>query len=194
MLESKRSEGKEEFAAMTYEVFMVQDEHSWWIDSDTTRHICKGKACFKTYAAVEDGIFLYMGKFSKEQVRGKGSVILEFTSRKFLTLNDVYHVLNIQKNLVPGSLLDRFGLRVIYEANKVVISKGGVFFGKGYVFDGMFKLSINNTNNVATYIYNSFSLWHNRLGHVNFRRMNDMMKLDLILYVNKSDNNVKSSC
>ena len=73
---------------------MVQDEHSWWIDSGTTRHICKDKACFKTYEALEDDVFLYMGNSSKEQVLGKGSVMLEFTSGKFLTLNDVYHVPN----------------------------------------------------------------------------------------------------
>ena len=87
--------------------------------------------------------------------------------------------------------MDRFGFRLVYEANKVVISNGGVFVGKGYVCNGMFKLSINNINNVVAYLCDSFSLWHNRLGHVNFRRMNDMVKLDLITYVNKSDDKCK---
>ena len=140
---------------------------------------------------VEDGVFLYMGNSSNAQVLGKGSVILEFTSGKFLTLNDVYHVSDIRKNLVSGSLLNRFGFKLVFEANKVVISKGGVFVGKGYVCDGMFNLSINNMNNVSAYICDSFSLWHNRLDHVNFRRMNDMVKLDLIPFVNKSDDKCK---
>jgi len=48
----KQSEGKEEFAAMISEVFMIQDENSWWIDSGTTRHNCKDKACFMTYEVV----------------------------------------------------------------------------------------------------------------------------------------------
>ena len=85
----KQSEKIVEFAAMIFEVLMIQDENSWWIDSGATRHICKDKACFKTYEVVEDGVFLYMGNSSKAQVLGKGSVILEFTSRKFLTLNDI---------------------------------------------------------------------------------------------------------
>jgi len=72
-----------------------------------------------------------------------------------------------------------------------VLGKGGVCVGKGYVCDGMFKLTINNINNVYAYICDSFSSWHNRLGHVNFRRMNDMVRLGLIPYTNKGDDKCK---
>ena len=44
----------------------------------------------------------------------------------------------------------------------------------------MFKLNINKINN-------SFYLGHARLGHVNTRKMNDTVKLDLIP---KYDNNI----
>jgi len=57
--------------------------------------------------------------------------------------------------------------------DKVIIFEGGVFVRKDYVCDGMPKLSIN------------------RLGHVNFRKINDMVKLDLIPYVNKTDDKCK---
>ena len=57
--------------------------------------------------------------------------------------------------------------------------------------DGMFKLSINNINNVSSYTCDSFSLLHNRLYQVNFRRMNDMLRLYLIPYMNKSDDKYK---
>ena len=89
---SKRLEGKEEFATMISEVFMVQDEHFWWIDSGTIRHICNDTACFKSFKAVEDDVFLYMGNSSKEQAIGKGGELLEFTSGNFLTLNDLCYV------------------------------------------------------------------------------------------------------
>ena len=55
----------------------------------------------------------------------------------------------------------------------------------------MFRLSINNINNVSVYFCDSFSLCHNRLGHLNFIRMNDMVKLHLIPYVNKNDDKCK---
>ena len=50
----------------------------------------------------------------------------------------------------------------------------------------MFKLNINKINNFI-YMLDSFYLWHARLGDVNTRKMNDMVKLDLIP---KYDNNI----
>ena len=67
-----------------------------------------------------------------------------------------------------------------------------MFVGKEYVCDGMFNLSINNINNVSSYTCDSFSLLHNRLYQVNFRRMNDMLRLYLIPYMNKSDDKCKT--
>lgn len=52
------------------------------------------------------------------------------------------------------------------------------------MYEGMFKLNINNKNNVvvAYFAESSISyLWHNYLGHINFRRMRDMVKMELIL-------------
>ena len=47
--------------------------------------------------------------------------------------------------------------------------------------DGMFKLKIDINKSVkSTYIVDSFSLWHNRLRHVNHKRMLDMISLNLI--------------
>ena len=54
----------------------------------------------------------------------------------------------------------------------------------------MFKLNINKINN-SIYMLDSFDLWHARLGHVNTRKMNDMVKLDLIP---KYDNNKGDRC
>ena len=58
---------------------------------------------------------------------------------------------------MTDSLLNGFGFSLVFEANNIAISMLWVFVGKGYVCDGVFKLSINNTNNVATYLCDSFS-------------------------------------
>lgn len=61
-----------------------------------------------------------------------------------------------------------------------MLSKGGVFVGKGYLYQGMFKFNISNNKYASAYIVDSLSLWHACLGHVNTRKMNDMVNLDLI--------------
>ena len=48
------------------------------------------------------------------------------------------------------------------------------------MYEGMFKLNINNMNVSSAYMVDLLSLWHNRLGHVNIRRLRDMTDLELI--------------
>ena len=51
--------------------------------------------------------------------------------------------------------------------------------GKGYATNDMIKLN-NENENISTYIVESLDLWHERLGHVNFRSIKLMMKNGLI--------------
>ena len=75
----------------------------------------------------------------------------------------------------------RKGLKAVLESDKIVISKNGVFVGKGYSCDGMFKLSINNNISVSIYIVEqSFSLWHGRLEHANYKTLQYMSKHSMI--------------
>ena len=131
-----------------------------------------------------------MGNSSTATIKGKGTVDLEFTSGKIVFLTNVCHVPEVRKNLVSGSLLNKHGFNLVFESDKFILSKGGIFVGKGYLYQGMFKLNINKTNNSINML-DSFYLWHARLGHVNTRKMNDMVKLDLIP---KYDNNIGDRC
>ena len=66
-----------------------------------------------------------MGNESHASVRSVGTVDLKFTSEKIMRLKNVHHVPSINKNLVSGSLLCRDGYKLVFEFNKVVISKYG---------------------------------------------------------------------
>lgn len=77
---------------------------------------------FKTYVPYEDGNVFYMGNASTVVIKGKGTI--EFTSRKVLTLSDVYHIPEVRKNLVSGILLNKFGFNLVFESNKFILTKG----------------------------------------------------------------------
>ena len=171
-------------------VNILKDADDWWIDSGATRHVCNENSFFNTYEPVDDGTILYMGNSSTATIKGKGIVDLEFTSGKIVSLTNVCHVPEVRKNLVSGSLLNKHGFKLVFKSDKFILSKGGILVGKGYLYQGMFKLNINNINN-SIYMLDSFYLWHARLGHVNTRKMNDMVKLDLIP---KYDNNIGDRC
>ena len=185
--EKNSSATNDDLVAVISEINMIEDVDSWWIDSGATRHVCKNKEMFKTIN--EDGSVLYMGNASTVQVQGKGTIEIEFTSGKTLTLKDVFYVPEVRKNLISVPLLNKNGFKSVFEGDKFILSKGGVFVGKGYLCENMFKCNVANINNndmISAYIVESYDLWHMRLGHVNFRKLEDMMKSNLIPNLDKN--------
>ncbi|GJX41931.1 retrovirus-related pol polyprotein from transposon TNT 1-94, partial [Tanacetum coccineum] len=88
------------------------------------------------------------------------------------------------------------GVKAVIESDKVIMSKANVFVGKAYACDGMFKLNINKITSSAylpdcNFISSfniecsTFNLWHNRLGHINYKTMKDMLKQGIISYSGK---------
>ena len=64
------------------------------------------------------------------------------TYRRELTLTNVLYIPEICKNLVFDYLLNSHGFRLVFESDKFVISKSGMYVGKCYMSDGMWKLNV----------------------------------------------------
>uniref|UniRef100_A0A2N9HDI0 CCHC-type domain-containing protein n=1 Tax=Fagus sylvatica TaxID=28930 RepID=A0A2N9HDI0_FAGSY len=159
---------------MITEVHMAnaaENSSEWWYDSGATIHVCNNKMLFKEYVEAGNGLEVLMGNHNTAKVLGTGTVELILSSGKKLKLTNVYHVPDIKKNLVSASLLSKNGVKAVLESDKLILSKCGVFVGKGYSCNGMYKLSlIINKNDVGcAYIVDSSLLWHARLGHLNFK-------------------------
>ena len=124
-----------------------------------------------------------MGNHNKAKVLGKGIVEVKMSYGKMLILTNIFHIPNIKKNLVSANLLCKSGVKAILESDKLILSKNEIFVGKGYVTDGMYKLSIINKKVFScTYIIDFSYLWHARLGNLNFKYLNFMSKHDMISY------------
>nr|GEW02989.1 zinc finger, CCHC-type [Tanacetum cinerariifolium] len=108
------------------------DEIEWWIDSSATTYVCKDRCWFKTFEPVKEGYVLYMGDEHFAPVHGKGSVALKFSFGKTITLFNVLYVPKLRKNLVSGLVLNNCECKQVYESDKYILSKCGVFVGFGY--------------------------------------------------------------
>ena len=163
-----------DLCAMIFEVNMGStNSREWWLDTKATRHVCHDKGIFSILKASDAGEKLYMRNSATSVIQWEGTVILKMTSGKNLTLNNVLFVLDIRKNLVSGSLLNKHGFRIVIESYKLVLTKSGMFVGKGYVNDGLFKLNVMSVKDIgiknsSAYLLESPNLWHARLGHMNF--------------------------
>ncbi|GFQ05723.1 probable protein phosphatase 2c 73 [Phtheirospermum japonicum] len=162
-------------AIITEEANMVENRGQCFIDTAATAHVCADRNLFSKYHPCE-GKDLNMGNQASLQVAGVGSVVLKMTSGKEITMNEVLHIPDIRKNLVSGSILVSRGFKLVFEANKFVLSKFGTPMGKGCLTDGLFKLSvmairpkpvINKIVFDSSYLTECSSLWHCILGHVN---------------------------
>nr|GEZ02628.1 zinc finger, CCHC-type [Tanacetum cinerariifolium] len=87
------------------------DAIAWWIDSSATTHVCKDRCWFKTFEPVEDGSVLYTGAEHFAHVHGKGSVALEFSFGKIVTLFNVLCVPKLRKKLVSIPVLNKCGYK-----------------------------------------------------------------------------------
>ncbi|GJS12170.1 zinc finger, CCHC-type containing protein, partial [Tanacetum coccineum] len=107
----------------------------------------------QTYESVEDGSVLYMGDDHFGPVHGKGSVVLEFSSGKSITLFNVLYVPKLRFGYYNNGMF-------MLNLNKVPDDSGSVYMSSSTVVNS--------------------SLWHARLGHVHYKRMLEMSKDDLI--------------
>ena len=78
-----------------------------------------------------------MGNHDKAKVLGKGTVEVKMSSGKVMILTNVFHVPKIKKNLASANLLCKSGVKAVLESDKLILSKNGIFVGKGYATDGM---------------------------------------------------------
>uniref|UniRef100_A0A2N9HPB4 Retrovirus-related Pol polyprotein from transposon TNT 1-94-like beta-barrel domain-containing protein n=1 Tax=Fagus sylvatica TaxID=28930 RepID=A0A2N9HPB4_FAGSY len=101
----------------------------WWYDTGATVHVCNNKSHFKSLEDAMVGQQVQMGNNDTAKVEGKGTVELQFTSGK-----------KLRKNLISANLLCKKGVKAVIESDNLILSKGGVFVGKGYSCDGIFKM------------------------------------------------------
>ena len=84
-------------------------------------------------------------------------------------------------------LLNKAGFKQTIKSNNYVITKKGLFVGKGYAYDGMFKLNIENNKAFTSSVYmlSSINFWQARLCHINSMYVGIMSSLGLIPRLSK---------
>ena len=151
-----------------------------------TRHIHGNRSAITSYTTVKEGEEqVFMGDSRSSLVIGKGKVLLKLTSGKLLALSDVLHVPDIHWNLASVSLLGKARVKIMFDSDKIVLTKNNAFVGKGYCNQGLFMLNVSQImNNKASfsfvYIVDSCDVWHGILRHVNFPYIKKMVELSLI--------------
>ena len=125
------------------------------MDSCATRYVCANKELFSSFALAQVEEMIYMANSATTKVEGTGKICLKMTSRKVLTLNNVFYVRELRRNLISVSLLDKNGFKCVTVSAKIIISKGEMYVGKGYLTEGLYKINVINVeiNKSSNYSY-----------------------------------------
>ena len=143
------------------EVSTVTNIEDWVVDFRATRHICGNRSASTSYTTIKErDEQVFLGDSRSTPMIGKGKVLIKLTYEKVLALSDVLHVLDICWNLVLVSLLGKAGVRILFDSNKIVLTKNDAFVGKGYCNQGLFMLNVydiinNYASSSSTYIVDS---------------------------------------
>lgn len=155
-------------------------------DTCANVYVSYDKTIFKIYYEVTNVQKVKLGNEGRSRVVGMRIVELDFTYRKKVTLVNVLHVLDMNKNLVSGDLLGKLSIVSVYESGKLILTCNNVFVGNGYSAKGMIKLctidNIINKISIFAYMIESISLWNSRITHIGISIIKRLIKYGLILY------------
>nr|GEU89015.1 hypothetical protein [Tanacetum cinerariifolium] len=153
--------------------YMAEDSSSkkfLWIDSGATTHVCKDCCWFKTYEPMEDGFVLYMGDDHFAPAHGKGSVALEFSYGKTISLFNVLYVPKLppytpQQNgmaeMKNGALKEMVNSMLSYSS----LSEG--FWGEAILTACYLLNMVPNKKNKTT----TYELWYKKRPNLAFLRV-----------------------
>ena len=187
-------------AAVISEINLVDNKTEWIVDTGATKHFCSDKELFAEFKEATGGEQVFMGNSSSSEVLGKGKILLKLNSGKSLSLQNVLYVPSLRRNLISGALLNKAGVKLVFEGDKLVLSRNGEFVGKGYLSGGLFILEtvsvidVMNKTTSSAYLLESVDLWHGRLGHVNYGSLKRLQTMSLIPNLNSNGHNKCEIC
>ncbi|GJS00930.1 putative ribonuclease H-like domain-containing protein [Tanacetum coccineum] len=159
------------------------------IDSGCSRHMTGNRSYLTDYEEIDGGFVAFGGNSKGGKITRKGKI----RTRK-LDFEDGYFVKELKFNLFSVSqMCDKKNSVLFTDTECVVLSSDFKLTDENHVLlkvprkDNMYNVHLNNVipqgGHTCLFVKatpNESSLWHRRLGHVNFKTMNKLVKGNLV--------------
>ncbi|KAK0574067.1 hypothetical protein LWI29_017721 [Acer saccharum] len=148
----------------------------WYLDSGCSRHMTGNKSFFETLV-MEEGGNVTFGDGSKRNVVGKGTISVPGLP----SLSNALFVDGLKANLISISHLSDEGYSVLFSKDYCSILKpDGQTLLKGMrSSDNCYCLEASIVSNHVS-MDEQIELWHERLGHMNFRDLRTLGKFNCV--------------
>ena len=100
------------------------------LDSGASHHMCPNRKWFSTYQSLDDGTVLMGNDHACKTVR-LGTIRVRMHDGTIITLKDVRHIPDLQKNLISLGLLEKNGCKIVLENGVFKVVRGSLVVMKG---------------------------------------------------------------
>ncbi|KAD4584957.1 hypothetical protein E3N88_22558 [Mikania micrantha] len=178
----------------------------WYVDSGGSMHMTGSRSLLNDYFTGRKG-FVSFGNDAKGYIIGKG-----YVSNGEIRFDDVNHVENLKYNLLSVSQMCDKGHISLFTKQDCRILSSEVLplidkvlneytllkanrVGKVYAFDLSKKISVKGHPCLFSKAsFKESNLWHRRLGHVNLKNMNQLVKHGLVRGLPMKDFSCDENC
>ncbi|KAJ9566643.1 hypothetical protein OSB04_002609 [Centaurea solstitialis] len=164
-----------------------RNENLWHVDSGCSRHMTGNRSFLEDFTTFNGGYVAFGDNPRGGKVSGKGKV----TGGK-LTLEDVYYVDQLRYNLMSVSQVCDKKLFTLFSETECMILSPKFVVDESFVLlrtprkDNVYCLDLNGMpSEVVNCLFSKASmtessLWHRRMGHMNIKTMNLLVKNQLV--------------
>ncbi|CAL9005549.1 unnamed protein product, partial [Prunus brigantina] len=174
----------------------VRNSNTWYFDSGCSRHMTGDKNLFLNLSLMSELGSVTFGDGGKSRILGKGTISAPGIDK----LENVMYVENLTSNLISISQLcdqDMYNVSFTKDRCNVLNKDGKIVLSGLRSSDNCYcvvskALSPRVACNLA--IDNSLVLWHQRLGHVNLKDLENLSKKEIVRGIPKFGNTTKFVC
>lgn len=148
----------------------------FYLDSGASDHLINTEKYFHQFIVLENPIKINIAKKEQSLMAVKiGTILLEDCK-----LTNVLYVPNLRSNLLSINRIEQSGFGIKFENNKVQIHRNGKIIKEGYKKNNLYEMKFTIKEASAQKAYESYKIWHNRLGHASVEKMKELKKRGLI--------------
>ncbi|KAJ9541503.1 hypothetical protein OSB04_028009 [Centaurea solstitialis] len=163
---------------------LITSYESWVIDTGSGNHICNHLQGFTRRKTLrKDRSNLRVGEGTPLIAEAVGSYSLSLPSGLVLELDNCYYIPNMIKNVLSFDLLVDQGFYYKYSYKMILVFKNNIFYFKATPVDGLYTVNLKDNNSEIYHISKRSKdiedqtyLWHCRLGHINKKRVELLLK------------------
>ncbi|KAH7843402.1 hypothetical protein Vadar_016136 [Vaccinium darrowii] len=181
----KRKMSREPVLTSTNASMNVDYKKDWIIDSGCSHHLTGDDSLFSSLQEYKGQDAIVTADNSIHPVKNEGTVKVNASNAGCVTLNSVYHVPGMTKNLVSVSQISNSGKYVLFGPDDVKVLSNIRNMEADILLEGkrvksLYVLSASDAYIEKTSKQDNASLWHARLAHVGYEKLKEISANKLV--------------